>query len=254
MHRLNGKTALITGAASGIGRATAELFAEEGATVWVTDRDLAAAQRVAAAIGAHAAELDVTSEDHWQRALNGLPLDILIANAGISHASPLTATSLEDWRGVMAVNLDGVFLGVKHGLRAMAGRTGSIVIVSSASGLKAAPGAAAYCASKAALRLLAKCAALECIQAKESIRVNTVHPAGVVTPMWESMPVFPELAAERGAEEAWKAVGATATEGESSLKRFSTPREVARAILFLASDESPTITGTELVIDSGFTA
>jgi 3(or 17)beta-hydroxysteroid dehydrogenase len=245
--RLKDKTALITGAASGIGAATAELFVREGARVWVTDRDEAGAASVAATLGARAAALDVTREEDWQRCLDPLTgqLDVLVANAGISHAAPLADMTLADWRHVMAVNLDGVFLGVKHATRAMRGRGGSIVIVSSASGIKAAPGAAAYCASKAALRLLSKCAALECLNAGEAIRVNTVHPAGVRTPMWESMPFFQELVAQQGEEAAWQAVGG---------QRFSSPLQVAQAILFLASDESPTVTGTELVIDSGFTA
>jgi 3(or 17)beta-hydroxysteroid dehydrogenase len=245
MQRLAGKTALITGGASGIGRATAELFAREGAAVWVTDRDGAGAAAVAESCGGRSAVLDVTREEDWVRCLESLELDVLVANAGISHASPLAETSLDDWRRVMAVNLDGVFLGVKHGIRAMKGRRGSIVIVSSASGLKAAPGAAAYCASKAALRLLSKCAALECQQAGDTIRVNTIHPAGVVTPMWQAMPFFQELAAKHGEEEAWRMVGAD---------KFSTPLQVAQAILFFASDESPTVTGAELAIDSGFTA
>lgn len=238
---------LVTGAASGIGRATAELFAREGARVWVTDRDGDGAQRVADALGAEAATLDVTREDDWIRVMTPLQakLDVLIANAGIAHGAPLTEMSLDDWRRVMAVNLDGVFLGLKHGIPAIRahGRGGSVVIVSSASGLKAAPGAAAYCASKAALRLLSKCAALE--HQADKIRVNTVHPAGVVTPMWREMPFFQDLVKEQGEEAAWKAVGGD---------KFSQPEEVARAIFFLAANQTPSITGTELVIDGGYTA
>jgi len=119
--------------------------------------------------------------------------------------------------------------------------------------IKASPGASAYCASKAALRLFAKTAALECIEHGDNIRVNTVLPAGVVTPMWKSMELWPALVKEHGGEEgAWKALGAFAE--KSPLKRFATPAEVARGILCLASDESSFVTGTELVVDGGYTA
>ena len=243
MARLEGKTALVTGAASGIGRATAELFSAEGAMVAATDIVLTGD-----------AHLDVTVEQDWERVIGSLPrLDVLVANAGISFACPVTEMTLGDWRRVMAVNLDGVFLGVKHALRAMRrqGGAGSIVIVSSASGIKASPGASAYCASKAALRLFAKSVALECADAGELIRVNSIHPAGVVTPMWTSMPFWDDLVKRYGSEEgAWKSMGA----GVPGLKRMALPEEIARGILYLASDESSPATGSELVIDGGYTA
>jgi NAD(P)-dependent dehydrogenase (short-subunit alcohol dehydrogenase family) len=162
--------------------------------------------------------------------------------------------TLEEWRQVMAVNLDGVFLGVKHAVGTMRrGRGGSIVIVSSASGIKASPGASAYCASKAGVRMFAKAVALECRDRGDAIRVNTVHPAGVVTPMWRSMDFFRDLVERHGSEEAaWKAVGAG--ESNAPLQRFARPEEIAAAILFLASDESSMMTASELVIDAGFTA
>lgn len=133
------------------------------------------------------------------------------------------------------------------------GQGGSIVIVSSASGIKASPGASAYCASKAALRLLAKTAALACIEHCDNIRVNTIHPGGVVTPLWKSMDFWQDLVKQHGGEEAaWKAPGAFAE--KSPLKRFATAMEVAQGILYLASGESSFVTGTELVIDGGYTA
>jgi 3(or 17)beta-hydroxysteroid dehydrogenase len=252
-----GKVAMVTGAASGIGRETALLLAERGARVLLTDLDGAAAERAALELETRAAALtlDVTNEAHWQRATAATlerwgRLDVLVANAGISFASPVVDMSLDDWRRVLAVNLDGVFLGTREALRAMraVGRGGSIVIVSSASGIKAAPGASAYAASKAALRLFARSVALEC--AADGIRVNTVHPAGVVTPMWTAAPFWPDLVEQHGGVEgAWRALAA-----DTPMKRFAQPREVAEAIAYLASDAASYVTATELLVDGGFTA
>lgn len=258
--RLAGKSALITGAASGIGRATAVLFAREGAQVTVTDLDEKGVETVAVEIrkeggGAYAQVLDVRSEADWERLIKDTlkrcgRLDVMVANAGISFAKPVTEMTLEEWREVHAVNLDGVFLGTKHAVKAMreAGGGGSIVIVSSASGLKASAGASAYCSSKAAVRLFAKTVALEC--AGDGIRVNTVHPAGVKTPMWEGMKFFEDLKeAHGGTLGAWEVL-----ERGSPMGRFATPAEIAAGILYLSSDEASYMTGTELVIDGGYTA
>lgn len=258
--RLEGKTALITGAASGIGRATALLFAREGARVAVTDLDGRGAEEVASRIAdeggdARADVLDVRLEDHWEREIESVlelwgALDVLVANAGVSRARPVDEMTLEEWRDVHAVNLDGVFLGTKHAVRAMreAGGGGSIVIVSSATGLKASAGASAYGSSKAAVLMFARTVALEC--AREGIRVNAVHPAGVRTPMWESMDFFRDLAREHGGiDGAWEAL-----ERSSPMGRFATPEEIAAGILFLASDEASYVTGSALVIDGGYTA
>jgi 3(or 17)beta-hydroxysteroid dehydrogenase len=249
MGRLDGKRALVTGAGSGIGRAVAVRFAAEGARVVVTDLRRAAAEETAALIqGAEALELDVTDESHWKRAVRE-PLDVLVANAGVSFARPVAEMTLDEWRRVMAVNLDGVFLGVKHCLPAM-GDGGSIVIVSSASGMKATPGASAYAASKAAVRLFAKSVALEV--ADRRIRVNTVHPAGVETPLWDEMGFFQAAVAKTGSREgAFRAMAASLPQG---FKRFATAGEIASAILFLASDDATFITGTELTVDGGYTA
>ncbi len=256
--RLRGKTALITGAGSGIGRATAELFAAEGARVAATDLDAGRVEAVAERIrdeggDCFARVLDVRLEADWTAAIADVVerwggLDVLVANAGISFAKPIADMSLEEWRRVQSVNLDGAFLATKYGVQAMRQRGGgSIVIVSSASGIKASAGASAYCASKAAVRQLARAVALEC--AGDGIRVNTVVPAGVVTPMWEDMPFFPQLARERGEAGAWQALAAG-----TPLGRFADPTEIAAGILFLASDESSYVTGTDLVMDGGYTA
>jgi NAD(P)-dependent dehydrogenase (short-subunit alcohol dehydrogenase family) len=259
--RIGGKVALITGAASGIGRAVALLFAHEGASVAVSDYDEEGAFSAVEEIqdtGGHAmaCRLDVTSEDDWtaamERVLNAWgKLDILVNNAGIAAGTPIDQMALEEWRRVMAVNADGVFLGTKHAIRAMRqGSGGSIVNLSSASGLKAAPGAAAYCASKAAVRLLSKAAALECAQQADGIRVNTVLPGGVSTPIWQNTDFWAELADASGGEAgAWAALAQ-----DVPLKRFAQPMEIAQAILYLASDEAQYVTGAELVIDGGYTA
>jgi len=257
--RLENKRALVTGAGSGIGRATALLFAREGARVAVSDIDKEAAREVAAEIGsaggsASSYHLDVRDETIWERVITGAvedwgELDILIAHAGISFAKPVVDMTLEEWRHVHAVNLDGAFLGTKHAIRAMrtGGRGGSIVMVSSATGLKASAGASAYASSKAALRMFARTVALEC--AADGIRVNTVLPAGVKTPLWESMTFFRDLQAAHGEAGAWEALSRTTPMG-----RFASAEEIAAGILYLSSDESSYVTGTDLVIDGGYTA
>ncbi len=250
----------MTGAASGIGRATALLFAREGARVAVADRDENGAHetvRDIESLGGNALfiRLDVTNEADWERAVADLlarwsRLDILVNNAGISAATPIAETPLDDWRRVMAVNLDGTFLGTKHALAAMRTTGGSIVNVSSASGSKATAGAAAYCTSKAAVRMLARVAALEGAQNDPPVRVNSVLPGGVMTPMWESMDFWKDLVAQTGSvAESWKAIAQ-----DVPLKRFATAEEVAQAILFFASDESRFVTGAELAVDGGYTA
>jgi NAD(P)-dependent dehydrogenase (short-subunit alcohol dehydrogenase family) len=198
---------------------------------------------------------DVSDEASWERTIGQTlhafgGLDILVNNAGIVITSPVAEMTLTDWRKVMAVNLDGVFLGTKHGLVAMrlAGLGGSIINVSSASGLIGSPTASAYCASKGGIRLFTKAVALEC--ATEGIRVNSLHPGAVRTPMWKKTQMWSGLVERHGGEEAaWKALAAS-----TPAKRVSAPEEIAEAILFLASDGSKFVTGSELVVDGGFTA
>jgi NAD(P)-dependent dehydrogenase (short-subunit alcohol dehydrogenase family) len=260
--RVAGKVALVTGAASGIGRATALALAEHGAAVACGDLDLAGAEQVAAAITAAGGtawpcRLDVTAEPAWQAAVEDVlrrqgRLDVAVNCAGISAACPVAELTLDDWRRVLAVNLEGVVLGTKHAIRAMrqGGRGGSIVNVSSVSGIKAQAGASAYCASKAAVIMFSRVAALECLKAGDKIRVNTVSPSGVKTPMWKTMPFFQELMAKEGGEEAAFA----AMERAHPQGRFALPEEVALGILYLASDESSYVTATDLAVDNGDTA
>jgi NAD(P)-dependent dehydrogenase (short-subunit alcohol dehydrogenase family) len=154
--------------------------------------------------------------------------------------------ALADWQRVLAVNLDGAFLGIKHAIPAMRETGGSIVQVASASGIKAAGGAAAYSASKAGLCMLAKAAAKECRQQGLAIRVNTVCPGGVKTPMWSAMPFFRELVQHLGSEEA----AFTSLASESG--PFAEPSDVVAAILFLASDDARFVTGIDLLVDGGY--
>ena len=241
MGRVEGKVCLVTGAGSGIGAAAAALLAREGGVVLRTD--------VAPADGV--IPHDVTREADWERAIADAlarhgRLDVLVNNAGIAHTGTLVEdTSLEDWRRVVAVNLDGVFLGVKHGVRAMrkGGRGGSIVNISSILGLIGLPLAGAYAASKGGVKLLTKVAAMEMSAARTGIRVNSVHPGFIRTPMVES-----RLAGPKG-EAMAKRIRSAQPTGE-----LGEPGDVAEAILYLASDASKFVTGSELVVDGGATA
>jgi NAD(P)-dependent dehydrogenase (short-subunit alcohol dehydrogenase family) len=236
--QLAGRVALVTGASSGIGLAAAAELSARGAQVIATDIH----------------NLDVTNENAWHHTLSDLPrLDILVHSAGISRARPLTETPLSEWREVLTINLDGAFLALRHALRLMIPRqSGSIILVGSASGIKPAAGAAAYCASKAALRMLAKTAALEA--RPHHVRVNTVSPAGVVTPMWKTMPFWDELVSRHGSEQAaWDALGG-ADPAAHPLDRMAFPEEIAKTIAFLASDDAANITAVDIVVDAGYTA
>lgn len=252
------KVVLVTGGASGIGRASALLLAREGGRVVVADVDASGAQAVADEIlqaghDAQAVALDVSDEGQWEQAINQVlaqhgRLDVLVNNAGVSLACPTDAMTLDQWHRVMRVNLDGVFLGTKWAIGAMKRIWGgSIVNVASVSGITPSPTAAAYCASKAAVRMFSRAVAIECADAGTNIRVNLVTPGGVRTPMWERMPVFQDMVATLGsAERAFAAM-----EGQSPSKLFFSPDDVARAILYLASDASSHLTGTEIVLDRG---
>jgi NAD(P)-dependent dehydrogenase (short-subunit alcohol dehydrogenase family) len=254
--RVSGKIALVAGAASGIGRATATLLAQHGASVWCSDLNAAGAAATAKPLGGKSAGLDVTREADWEAVIAGVVaehgrLDVLVNSAGISFACPVADMSLDDWHRVLRVNLDGAFLGTKHGIRAMRSTGGSIINVSSATGLKSVPGAAAYSTSKAAICMFSRAAAKECVDAGLAIRVNTVCPGGVRTPLWRTMPFFQGLVAKSGSEEA--AFQAMLAGGPAGA-RFAEPEEIAHAILYLASDESRFVTGSDLVIDAGFRA
>ena len=248
--RVAGKTALVTGAASGLGAETARRLAAEGATVMLTDRDQGGAD-VAAAIGDRAdfALHDVASEADWAAVVEATVarfgrIDILVNNAGIAGGNfDLMTHSLDDWRRITSINLDGVFLGMRHCGPVMAAQgSGSIINLSSILGKVGLPNAAAYCASKGGVLMLTKAAALE--WAALGIRVNSVHPGFIDTPM-----VANALhAAENGNEMRDALIAA------HPLGRFGVPREIADAVVFLASDESSFMTGAELVVDGGYTA
>lgn len=252
MNRVQDKVALITGGAAGIGFATAELLAAEGARVVIGDLNRAAGEHAAAALGGRAAfkPLDVTQEADWIAATDTVArdhgrLDILVNNAGIALSQDFETTTLDDWRRVMAVNLDGVFLGCKHAVRVMKARqAGSIVNLSSVAGLIGDPRLAAYCASKGGVRLLTKSVALHCARRGYNIRCNSVHPSFVETPMLINM-----VARARDPAKARAGYAAAAPLG-----RIAQPNDVAQMILFLASDKSAFTTGAEFVVDGGLTA
>lgn len=257
-QRFAGRVVVVTGAASGIGAAAARLFAAEGASVFCADRDEGGARRTAAevhdaAAGDFTLALDVTSEEEWEEGLRRVVaragrLDVLVNAAGISFAAGVAEMALADWRRVLAVNLDGIFLGTKHALKAMTPTGGVIVNVSSASGIRPAAGASAYSTSKAAVGMFTRVVAKECREKGLPVRVNAVAPAGVKTPMWTTMPFFRDLVAAHGSEEA----AFRALAGDHPNARFAEPEEVAGAILYLASDAAAMITGAELVINGGF--
>ena len=256
--RLENKVALVTGAARGIGEAIARAFAAEGATVHVTDIDEAGASAVAASLGepARAMRLDVRDEQAWRDVTKSIlrshgRLDIVVNNAGITGFEgepvahdPENAT-LEAWRAVHETNLDGVFLGCKYAIRAMrATGTGSIINISSRSGIVGIPAAAAYASSKAAVRNHTKSVALYCAGEGMTVRCNSIHPAAVLTPMWEPML---GTGPEREANMAMFVQ-------DTPLRRFGTPEEVAAIAVLLASDESAYITGAEFNVDGGILA
>lgn len=249
--RFEGRCALVTGAASGIGLAVAQLLAAEGAARLVLiDRDEAALD--ALRIDAETTRVcgDVADETLWDRV--GLAgLDHALVNAGVAGAGGITALDFAEWRRILSVNLDGAFLTLRAAMRAMTTnperRGGSIVLTASAAGIKAEPGVAAYGCSKAALLHLAKVAAKEA--AADGIRVNAIAPAGVETPVWNAVPMFADRVAQIGRDAAFAELAAMGT----PLGRYAKAEEVAEQIAFLLSDQSALITGTTLLADGGYT-
>ena len=252
MGRVQDKVALVTGGASGIGFATAKLFVEEGATVVVADRDEAASTAAVAELGQRACfhRLDVAREDEWIAVTDAVVrdfgrIDILVNNAGVVLFKDIEATTLQEWRDLMAVNLDGVFLGCKHAVRVMKERGGgAIVNMSSVAGMIGHGSLAAYCASKGGVRLLTKSVALHCAHRKNGVRCNSIHPVYTDTPMVGQM-----LAESRSPEKMLEGLKAMVPLG-----RLGTPEELAAMAVFLVSDEARFVTGAEFVFDGGYTA
>ena len=251
--RVQGKVAIVTGAASGLGAASARRLAEEGACVMLTDRAVAEGEKIAESIvtiGGKAAFMahDVTSEEDWSAVVTATlkafgRLDILVNNAGVSGGgSPILEQSLENWRALLAINLDGVFLGMRAAGAAMAEAGGSIINLSSILGKVGQAGAGAYCASKGGVLMLTKAAAVE--WAPLRIRVNSVHPGYIDTPMVSGF----LHEAENGNELREMIIT------RHPLGRLGLAREIADGVVFLASDEASFMTGAELVIDGGYTA
>ncbi len=252
MHRLSGKFCIITGAARGIGKAIAKAFVDEGAAVLLTDCDVGPLQATGEELGCDTFLLDVEQEADWDRLASLHPAaDVVVNNAGITGFEkgigphdPENA-SLADWRAVHRVNLDGTFLGCRYAIRAMKHKgSGSIINISSRSGLVGIPGAAAYASSKAAIRNHSKSVALYCAQQGWQIRCNSIHPAAIMTPMWE--PMLGEGDAREASEKALVR--------DTPLQRFGKDSEVAAIAVLLASDEATYITGSELNIDGGILA
>jgi NAD(P)-dependent dehydrogenase (short-subunit alcohol dehydrogenase family) len=248
--QLDGKVGIITGAASGIGAACARVLAQAGAKLVLTDLDQGGGERIASETGSIFVRHDVTDEAAWpsviataEQRLGGL--HILVANAGIGIMGPAIEMSFADWRRQMAVNVDGVFLTVKYGIPAMRrSGGGSVIMMSSVAGLRGSAGLAGYSATKGAVRLFAKSMALECAQARDNIRVNSVHPGVIDTPIWGKLP--PGANAPLDA----KAIAAAVV----PIGEVGTAEDIANGVLFLASDASRHVTGSELVIDGGMTA
>lgn len=258
MNRLDGKIALISGGARGIGAAIARAFVAEGAYVYLTDIDDASGEALATSLGEAASyrSLDVREEDAWRRVTEEIcerhgRLDVVVNNAGITGFEQGRGphdpehASLDDWHAVHRTNLDGVFLGCKYAIRSMRiRRTGSIINISSRSGIVGIPAAAAYAASKAAVRNHTKTVALYCAEQGLAIRCNSIHPAAILTPMWDAvLGDGPEREARM-----------RHFVRDTPLRRFGTPEEVAAVGVLLAADEAQYMTGAELMIDGGILA
>jgi NAD(P)-dependent dehydrogenase (short-subunit alcohol dehydrogenase family) len=259
LKRLEGKTALVTGAARGIGEAIAAAFVEHGAFVYLSDIDDARGLALAAALGdcARYVHLDVREETDWQAAVARVlderaGLHVLVNNAGITgfeggrFVQDPESVSLEDWHAVHRTNLDGVFLGCKHAIQAMrrSASAGSIINISSRSGLVGIPAAAAYASSKAAVRNHSKTVALYCAEQGLPIRCNSIHPAAILTPMWE--PLLGD-----GPE---REIRMREFVQDCPMRRFGRPEEVAAVAVLLASDEAAYMNGAELNMDGGILA
>ncbi len=248
MGRVEGKVALVTGAASGLGKADAEGLVAEGARVLLTDLDTAAGEAAAKSLGdaAHFAAHDVSDEGSWQNAIAEAEdrfgaLDIVVNNAGIVAIGSVEDTTLEQWERIMSVNARGVFLGCKYGVAAMKERGGSIINLSSVAALMGTPAFFAYSASKGAVRSLTKSVAVHCRIRDYKIRCNSIHPGGMQTSMVTG------LADDPGASANADLLASMRPE-----KGMGSPRDVADMVVYLASDESQRVSGAEFVIDDAY--
>ena len=266
MGRLTGKIALVTGAASGIGRACAVALAREGATAALGDIDEGGLQQTRATIEAGGGlaktyPLDVTQEAAWQAVLHAIKSDlgglhVLVNNAGICVAGPIGEMAYETWRRQLAINLDSMFFAAKHAVPLLAASGGgSIINMSSVAGLKGIAGLAGYCASKAGVRMFTKSLALECAAARNNVRANSVHPGAIETPIWIKMAHGGDLppGENRRNSDAMEAARA-ASEAATPVGHAGVPEDIAAGVVYLACDDARFVTGTELVIDGGVMA
>jgi NAD(P)-dependent dehydrogenase (short-subunit alcohol dehydrogenase family) len=245
MGQLDGRVCLVTGAGRGIGAAIATAFAQAGAEIVLTDIHKESVEAHAAALGQSAHVHDVADEAAWIQIVGAVTtrfnrLDVLVNNAGYGWLKPVVDIPLDEWRRLMAVNVDGTFLGMKHAIPLMEKTGGgAIVNMSSMYGKVGNAGTAAYCASKGAVTLMTKAVALECAERRNGIRVNSIHPGYVQTPS------VAEALSPAQIEQLRKL---------HPIGRIADPPEIARAVVFLASEDASFMTGAELVVDGGFTA
>lgn len=254
--RFANKIILVTGAARGIGAAAAELFAREGGTVYATDIDQTEAERsitdlVGQGLSLKADMMDVTRESEWDRVVGNIidqhgQLDVLVNNAGIALTASTEDTSLDDWRRVMHVNVESVFLGTRKAISVMKEHGGAIVNLSSISGIVGDGMLAAYNSSKGSVRMFTKSAALHCADQGYNIRINSIHPGHTQTRLVENLLTdLPESERQTFIETMTSMI---------PMKRAADPMEIARPLVFLASEDASYMTGSELVVDGGFTA
>jgi NAD(P)-dependent dehydrogenase (short-subunit alcohol dehydrogenase family) len=253
--KLAGKVALVTGAASGIGLATAQLFAREGASVVVSDIQDTDGEAAAGRIGARYLHLNVADEGEWIGVLKTIRdrhgrLDVLVNNAGMAIGGDITELSLADWRRQQAINVEGVFFGIKHALPLIRQNGGgAIVNVSSTAALTGSGNLVSYAATKGAVRSLTRSVALQCAARKDGVRVNAVYPGIIDTPIYGQFEGAPAIGTDGKRP--------LARDPEALSARFvpmgvpGTPHDIAAGILYLASDDARYVTGTELVIDGG---
>jgi NAD(P)-dependent dehydrogenase (short-subunit alcohol dehydrogenase family) len=256
MGDLDGRIALVTGGARGIGAAAARALAAQGAKVVVSD--ISDGRDAAASIEGAYVKHDVRREDEWEAAIAFAQerfggLDILVNNAGVFWLKPLAAETLEDFRRMQEINVEGVFLGLKHAIPAIAERAarwdggGAVINLSSVAGLVGSPNTLAYNASKGAVRLMTKAAALECASLGQKVRVNSVHPGIIDTPMMAAAAA--SLAGQSGINDLRQRFA-----DFHPMKRMGRDIDIANAVAFLASDKAAFMTGAELVVDGGMTA